>query len=209
LYEKRVIATGCTMREAVRTGGTVSSGCSGDTSMKGVDGHERGGSGGLGAVVSCRLNLIFLLCSLLALTGAKPAREMLAYKIVERDEITNYRTARSVIKVFTEPREFESFHRYVNGHVPRTEPSAVDFSRRMAVYLSLGERNASGYTIEVARVYRQSARLFIETVLLKIPGQSTPTNPYVILSIPRVDVRWIEWIDFAGTRIDRRRVYLE
>lgn len=156
------------------------------------------------------MKLLLCVCVALLLTGSKPVRERVEYRVIERDEISQHRARGPVVKVFEEPGVYSSFYRYVKGHrLSRKGIPTVDFSDRMVVYLSLGEKTESGYRIEVGRVYLQSARIFIQTIVVKDPGRRTPTNPYVMITVPRSPVRWIEWIDFSGRTIERERMFPE
>jgi hypothetical protein len=100
------------------------------------------------------------------------------------------------LRTITDPAEFNA----LTADVEFSSPPAVDFTREMAVVLSLGSRPTAGFDLDVRGVRKQGSELLIEAVEMPpgaCPALQVVTCPWTLVVVPKAAGAEASWSTLA------------
>ena len=161
-------------------------------------------------IIRATVALVTLAALYFTASGGKPSMEhTLSYTVLETGKDAAFSERKPSLLLFTEEGNFDRFCASLHiNQVPVPVPPAVDFNENVVAFISYGQKNTGGYSIDVLRVF--TAR---DTLFIKAQGrQPLPdsfqiqvlTHPYAMLSITRGDFKSVDLIDERGERLDSK-----
>jgi len=137
------------------------------------------------------LNAAVLIMSLFIFiqAGSKPEREV-PFTILEEGVNSALSDREPLLTIIEDQDKLESFYSFLHrNRIPRPEPPELAFESSFVVYVSYGQKNTSGYSIDLLRIDIQRSVLVINSQLKRpLPDSfqaQVITNPYLLLLLPR------------------------
>ncbi len=134
------------------------------------------------------------LCAIVALSSCMAQ----TFQVLRSGANSGLQSAAPQVQVVQDAASFERlFTRVMAATVPAPTPPAVDFTKDMVVYASLGEKPTAGYGVTIESIACVQATLKVKLAAsAPKPGAMVAqviTNPYAIVATPRCpDLKSVE-----------------
>ena len=144
--------------------------------------------------------------------NGKPAeKEQSGYSVIEEGVELSFRPRSLELELFFTREKFEAFYaRMHQNRIPRPEAPHIDFTRSIVVFITLGEKSSTGFTIDVRGVYKRGNALALRAVPISPPQESLQaqmiTHPYALILIPKNSFKRIEWVNERGEVLESQNL---
>jgi hypothetical protein len=131
------------------------------------------------------LGFVFMVASGSGRRGGSPEGSPVEFQVILSGPYSNADTYS--VELVTSEKEWDRVWRTAKGREePLPERPSVNFGRSYVVAAFMGERNSSGYKIEIDKIVKKGRTLRVHVKKYETPGMLTVmTQPFTLVRVPK------------------------
>jgi hypothetical protein len=140
------------------------------------------------------------LCVSLFFNGKRKYQESVEFSVIEEGVELSHRPKGRELELFSTQQRFNDFYTRMHLHtLPRPDAPHIDFTRSIVVFITLGEKRSTGFSIDVRSVHKWRKSLIVKAIPVSPPQESLQaqmiTYPYTLILVPIKRVNRVEWVN--------------
>jgi len=148
----------------------------------------------------CLCVVFLILCVSLFFNGKRKYQESVAFSVIEEGVELSHRLKGRELELFSTQQRFKDFYTRMHLHtLPRPDAPHIDFTRSIVVFITLGEKRSTGFSIDVRSVHKWRKSLIVKAIPIPPPQESLQaqmiTYPYTLILVPIKRVNRVEWVN--------------
>lgn len=155
--------------------------------------------------------IYIIIISLFIMNGKPPEKSSISYTILETGDTAQLNNTEPFIEILPDQKEHTLFYKRIHSHkIPKPEAFEVDFNKNAVLFISFGQKNTTGYSLELRGIYRKETTLIVKARLISPLEDAMQaqmiTHPFILVLIPRNGYKRVELRNERGEMLDHKNI---